>query len=163
GDQLLRLVTEEHISTEFIRRVEGTRSGVCAVLVDHDAETAFLGWTNERELGICPADIEGAAAVIAGCHAMLVTLEATLPAIDHAGGSARGHGVKIVLTPAPPLKPPNRISHVLLEKFDAVIPNAWEAGELLGLHASDEPPPDPRSLAMRLGSLMRPDGVACVT
>jgi ribokinase len=164
GEQLVNLLQVEGISADFVKRVDGALSGVCGVFVNYQADAAFVGWKNDKELGLNRTDIDVAAPAIESADAMLVTLETPLAAIEHAVSIANRHDVKIIFNPAPPLDPPLRVSHVLIGKVDAVIPNVWEAGKLLGAqqHGGSESML-PQSMATRIGRMMRPDGVACVT
>jgi ribokinase len=164
GEQLVSLLQSERVSAEFVKRVDGALSGMCGVFVNYQADVAFVGWKNDRELGLSRADIDVAAPVIEAADAMLVTLETPLAAVERAVDIAKRHDVKVIFNPAPPLDPPHRVSHVLLGKVDAVIPNVWEAGKLLGAQQHDgNEPISPQSMATRIGRMMRPDGVACVT
>jgi ribokinase len=164
GEQLLNVLKTEGISAEFVRQVEGAQSATCGVFINYQADAAFVGWKNEKEIGLARKDIDIAASTIEAADAMLVTLESPLATVEHAVSIASRHDVKVILNPAPPLDPPQRVSHVLLEKVDAVIPNVWEVGRLLGPHASSGAEPvAPQAMATRLGRMMRPDAVACVT
>jgi len=164
GEHLVDMLEAEHISSEFVKRVAGARSGVCSVFVNHQADAAFIGWRNERELGLTSADIDCAATAIQAADAMLVTLEMPLAGIEHAVNIARRHDALVVLNPAPPLDPPQRVSHVLLGKCDAVVPNTWEARRLLGVQAGKgHDSLSLQAMATRIGRMIRPGGLACVT
>jgi ribokinase len=155
GKQLLSKLQDDKISTEHVRIAHGT-SAITNVFVNYQAEASFIGWKNERQLQLTPTDIDQAAPIISAAQAMLITLEVPLDAVDRA--------VSIVLNPAPPPDARERVSHVLLQSIDAVIPNTWEAERLLAQSGDvSGEPVTPRTLATRLGHIMGPDGVACVT
>ncbi|MFF9162987.1 ribokinase [Streptomyces longwoodensis] len=125
GGRLRSTLEHSGVSTDHLRTVEGP-SGTAHIVVDDEGGNAIVvvpgaNGTVER---LAPGD-EG---LIASADALLLQLEIPLAAVVAGARTARAHGVRTILTPAPaqPLPPD------LFDATDLLVPNEHEATTLTG-------------------------------
>jgi ribokinase len=136
GARLRSILELSGVVTDHLRTTEGP-SGTAHIVVDDEGGNAIvvIPGANATVDHLVPGD-EG---LIASADALLVQLEIPLAAVLAGARTARDHGVRTVLTPAPaqPLPPE------LLAAVDLLVPNEHEAAALTGLT-------DPRGAATAL-------------
>ncbi|GAA4023078.1 ribokinase [Streptomyces plumbiresistens] len=136
GARLRSTLEHSGVTTDHLRTTEGP-SGTAHIVVDDEGGNAIvvIPGANGTVDHLVPGD-EG---LIASADALLLQLEIPLAAVLAGARTARGHGVRTVLTPAPaqPLPPE------LLTTVDLLVPNEHEAAALTGLT-------DPHSAATAL-------------
>ncbi|MCX4861113.1 ribokinase [Streptomyces canus] len=113
------------VTTDHLRTIEGP-SGTAHIVVDDAGGNAIvvIPGANGTVDHLAPGD-EG---LIASADALLLQLEIPLAAVLAGAQTARAHGVRTILTPAPaqPLPPE------LLDATDLLVPNEHEAATLTG-------------------------------
>ncbi|KAB1145652.1 ribokinase [Streptomyces luteolifulvus] len=126
GTRLRSTLELSGVNTDHLRTTEGP-SGTAHIVVDDEGGNAIvvIPGANGTVDHLAPGD-EG---LIAAADALLLQLEIPLPAVVAGARTARAHGVRTVLTPAPaqPLPPE------LLAATDLLVPNEHEAAALTGI------------------------------
>ncbi|MEU5163683.1 ribokinase [Streptomyces sp. NPDC020875] len=130
GPRLRHTLEASGVDTDLLHTADGP-SGTAHVVVDDEGGNAIVvvPGANGSVTALGPGD----EALIATADTLLLQLELPLSAVVEAAGTARRHGVRTVLTPAParPLPPP------LLATTDLLVPNEHEATLLTGLTDPD--------------------------
>ncbi|MFE9437708.1 ribokinase [Streptomyces sp. NPDC006602] len=125
GARLRSTLELSGVVTDHLRTTEGP-SGTAHIVVDDEGGNAIvvIPGANGTVDHLAPGD-EG---LIASADALLLQLEIPLAAVLAGARTARDHGVRTVLTPAPaqPLSPE------LLAAVDLLVPNEHEAASLTG-------------------------------
>ncbi|WP_405559287.1 ribokinase [Streptomyces canus] len=125
GTRLRSTLEHSGVTTDHLRTIEGP-SGTAHIVVDDEGGNAIvvIPGANGTVDHLAPGD-EG---LIASADALLLQLEIPLAAVLAGARSARAHGVRTLLTPAPaqPLPPE------LLDATDLLVPNEHEAATLTG-------------------------------
>ncbi|WP_406215214.1 ribokinase [Streptomyces canus] len=125
GTRLRSTLEHSGVTTDHLRTIEGP-SGTAHIVVDDEGGNAIvvIPGANGTVDHLAPGD-EG---LIASADALLLQLEIPLAAILAGARTARAHGVRTLLTPAPaqPLPPE------LLDATDLLVPNEHEAATLTG-------------------------------
>ncbi|MEU3507808.1 ribokinase [Streptomyces longwoodensis] len=125
GGRLRSTLEHSGVSTDHLRTVEGP-SGTAHIVVDDEGGNAIVvvPGANGTVDRLAPGD-EG---LIASADALLLQLEIPLAAVVAGARTARAHGVRTILTPAPaqPLPPD------LFDATDLLVPNEHEATTLTG-------------------------------
>ncbi|MCX4998847.1 ribokinase [Streptomyces longwoodensis] len=125
GGRLRSTLEHSGVSTDHLRTVEGP-SGTAHIVVDDEGGNAIVvvPGANGTVDRLAPGD-EG---LIASADALLLQLEIPLAAVVAGARTARAHGVRTILTPAPaqPLPPD------LFDATDLLVPNEHEATVLTG-------------------------------
>ncbi|MDL5200991.1 ribokinase [Streptomyces sp. ALI-76-A] len=126
GPRLRSTLEHSGVSTDHLRTVEGP-SGTAHIVVDDEGGNAIVVIPGAN--GTVDRLVPGDEGLIAAADALLLQLEIPLTAVLAGARTARGHGVRTVLTPAParPLPPE------LLAATDLLVPNEHEAAALTGL------------------------------
>jgi ribokinase len=136
GTRLRSALEDSGVNTDRLRTTEGP-SGTAHIVVDDEGGNAIvvIPGANGTVDRLTPDDED----LIASADLLLLQLEIPLTAILAGARTARAHGVRTVLTPAParPLPPE------LLAAVDLLVPNEHEAATLTGLT-------DPREAATAL-------------
>lgn len=154
GDDAIAAFEEDGIDTAHVRRAAGISSGVALIVVDAEAENAIAVAEGANAL-LSARDIRACEAVIAEADVLVAQLEIPLEAVEEAIRIAHGHGVRVVLNPAPA----RRLSDELLSRVAVLTPNASEAALLAG--TADRNASDVDAAASAL--LTRGVGAALVT
>ncbi|MCX5047486.1 MULTISPECIES: ribokinase [unclassified Streptomyces] len=136
GTRLRSTLDHSGVGTDHLRTVEAP-SGTAHIVVDDEGGNAIvvIPGANGTVDHLVPGD-EG---LIASADALLLQLEIPMAAVVAGARTARAHGVRTILTPAParPLPPE------LMAATDLLVPNEHEAATLTGLT-------DPRGAAASL-------------
>ena len=135
AERLLERLSCDELDTSLVQRTDECASGMAIVAVEQSGENSIivLPGANNR---ITEADVELASEAISKCEALLVQLEIPTTAVAAALSTARRHGVRTILNPAPVTK---RLPEELLN-VDVVCPNQPEASALVGrtVHSRDD-------------------------
>ncbi|MEU6868829.1 ribokinase [Streptomyces sp. NPDC046876] len=136
GVRLRSALTSAGVDTGGLRTVEGS-SGTAHITVDDEGGNSIvvIPGANALVTGLEAGDD----ARIAAAGTLLLQLEVPLSGVTAAARTARAHGVRTVLTPAPARPLPGD----LLASVDLLVPNEHEAAALTGLT-------DPRQAAAAL-------------
>ncbi|MCG8586418.1 MAG: ribokinase [Pirellulales bacterium] len=127
GVRALRSLADEGIDTTHVQITENTSSGLAVIGVEQTGENSIMvvpganGHVSER-------DVTEATDAIANCNILLLQLEIPFTVVKTAITTARAHGVRVILDPAPISAP--LASDVL--DVEVICPNQAEASELLG-------------------------------
>ena len=116
------------IDTAHVGRVRGVPSGVATVLVEPSGENAIL-IVKGANAHLRPADVEAAAAEIAGCDVVLLQLEIPLDTVRHTIAAAAARGVATILNPAPAVA----LDRELMAQVTFLVPNRSELALLSGM------------------------------
>jgi ribokinase len=127
GEQTAAHYRSEGIDTTHLLADAARPSGVAAIVVDDDARNCILVVAGANG-GLTPADVGGAAAVLASADVLLCQLEVPVETTREALRVAREAGVRTVLNPAPAAPLPDD----LLRLADLCIPNETELELLTG-------------------------------
>ncbi|MFE3037500.1 ribokinase [Streptomyces canus] len=125
GTRLRSTLEHSGVTTDHLRTVEGP-SGTAHIVVDDEGGNAIvvIPGANGTVDHLVPGD-EG---LIASADALLLQLEIPLAAVLAGAQTARAHGVRTILTPAPVQDLPPE----LLDATDLLVPNEHEAATLTG-------------------------------
>jgi ribokinase len=131
GDQVLAVLEQAGVDTTGIARVAET-TGTAHILVERGGDNSIVVVPGAN--GTVHEPVAGLDHALAGAALLLLQLELPLDAVTGGARAARGHGVKVVLTPAP-VQP---LAADLLESVDLLVPNEHEAAMLTGAEDVDE-------------------------
>ena len=122
------------VGTAGLRRHAGVATGVAMILVERSGQNS-IALAAGANACLDVAQVDDAAAVIAGAALLVCQLETPLVAVQHAIGIARRHRVPVLLNPAPaqPLAPE------LLTEVDILVPNDTEAAQLVAPGTASDP------------------------
>jgi ribokinase len=130
GQEIVRNFQKHGIDTTHVRVDAGNSTGAAAIIVDDQARNCILVVPGAN-LGLTPADVEMATAVIQSADVLLCQLEVPVDATLTAFRLAKSAGVRTILNPAPAVALPDE----LLGLTDLCVPNETEV-ELLTGHAA---------------------------
>ena len=136
GDALAHEMARASIHTEFLTRDETAPTGVALIGVDAQGQNAIIvapGANSQVGAG----DIEAAAETIASAHAVLLSLEIPMEAVEAAVQTARTSSARVILNPAP-VASRDALPDALLAMVDVLTPNEHEAACLLGLNSLEQ-------------------------
>lgn len=127
GEATVRNFAGYGIDTTHVRVLPGVSTGVATVLVEPSGQNRIIvvKGANDR-LG--PADIDAAAAALAGVDVIILQFEIPLETVYRTVQFARGRGIRCIVNPAPAL-PADLAS---LAGASYLIPNETEAETLAG-------------------------------
>ncbi|MFG2331215.1 ribokinase [Streptomyces sp. NPDC048604] len=134
GLRLRDALDHSGVDTDLLRTSEGP-SGTAHIVVDDEGGNAIVVVPGAN--GTVTSLDHGDEALIATADILLLQLELPLSAVTAGALTARGLGVRTVLTPAPAQQLPDE----LLAATDLLVPNEHEAAALTGLtdpHAAAE-------------------------
>ncbi|OQY99622.1 MAG: hypothetical protein B6D41_00935 [Chloroflexi bacterium UTCFX4] len=131
GTELLRKLKEEGVDDQFAIRKSGPETAITCVIVK-DGEPGFIGTKDSEDPRSAPdtlssSDVRKAQSYIRNANAVMATFEVPFDAIQTAFEIARDSEVPTILNPAPPSKLPQELYRLT----DFIIPNMWEATQLL--------------------------------
>ncbi|TDC25086.1 ribokinase [Streptomyces sp. 8K308] len=140
GPRLRAALADSGVDTAGLRTVPGP-SGTAHIVVDDKGGNSIVvvPGANGTVTGLGPGDEER----VASAGALLLQLELPMAGVLAGANTARAHGVRTVLTPAPARELPDE----LLEMTDLLVPNEHEATALTGHR-------DPRRAAAALLDLV---------
>ena len=132
GDALEKLLRAEGLNTGHLYRDSMAPTGAALVMVDKSGEKQIFCAPGANHK-LTPSRIRSAAATIRSARVLLIQFEVPMPAVLAAAKIAHDAGVRIVLDPAPPAKPPAS----LLRIIDVIRPNSSEAKALTSINVND--------------------------
>lgn len=136
GGQLRASLADARVGTDGLRTVPGA-SGIAHIVVDDEGGNSIIVVPGAN--GSVEGLADGDEARIAAAGALLLQLEIPMAGVLAGARTARAHGVRVVLTPAPAQPLPDE----LLSITDLLVPNEYEAAALTGK-------PDPYEAAAEL-------------
>jgi len=128
GDQCIEAYHTEGINTEYITKDDQEATGVALIAVAADGENSITV-ASGANMRLLPEHIAAAAGVIARADVLVMQLEIPVETVLAAARTAREHGVRVVLNPAPARSLPDD----LLRLVDVLTPNRIELAQLAGL------------------------------
>jgi ribokinase len=133
GRRLRQTLVDEGIDAQYVAEDASTSSGIAMIVVDAEGDNSIIVVAGANgQVGA--ADVERAAAAIAGADALMLQLEVPLAAVVRAAEVARAAGVRVLLNPAPARQLPDE----LLRLVDVLTPNESETQILTGLRIDDD-------------------------
>ncbi|WP_309242062.1 ribokinase [Paenibacillus sp. S150] len=128
GSELLEVMRQEHIHTQHIVESETQATGVASIVVDGEGENRIIVVPGANiEMG--PADIAALEPVLSQADIVVMQLETDILMCEHAAAMAGGHGIPVILNPAPA----QELGDDLLQHVTYLTPNETEAGILAGI------------------------------
>lgn len=131
GTATLRNFADFGIDTSYVRATQSAATGAAAIFVEPDGQNRIIvvkGANNE----LVPADIDDAAALLAGVDVILVQFEVPLTTVYHTVRFAKQHGIRCIVNPAPAVP----MDLAALVDADYFIPNETEAALIANLPVS---------------------------
>lgn len=134
GRDLIAYMETEGVRVDLIKVVAQERTPVVGVIVTDSGGSAVLGWKNEDQVRLDPADILSKAVrnAIERADAVLVTFESPIDVVkcvlDVVGKQA--DKPLLVLRPSPPFTTPQFL-YEYLQSVDYLIATPWELRQLL--------------------------------
>ena len=125
GARYVRGLRERGVGCLGVRTTPGTPTGTALVVVDQHGENSIVVVAGANA-AVTPADVDDASAILRRSDVLLLQLELTAPAVEHAARIAADAGVRVVLNASPWTAP----SAELLALADVVIVNEREAAQL---------------------------------
>ena len=122
------------INTDHILADPAEPSGIAVILVDETSGQNSIVVAPGANGRLSPEDIRRAGHLIASADVLLIQLEIPLDTVEYALETARAHGVKTILNPAPA----RHLSDELLATVDIITPNEHEARSLIGIDPLSE-------------------------
>ena len=130
--RLRAALEQDSVDITQVKTAANEPTGVAMILVDDAGENRIV-LAPGANFAVTPADIDAAAAMIAGARLLVVQLEIPLAAVRHAVVQAAAAGVAVLLNPAPAQALPDDIwSHITY-----LVPNEGEATLLSGIPVHD--------------------------
>lgn len=127
GREARCVLQAEGVDTHHLHEAAGTRTGVAMILVDSAGQNS-IALAAGANAALSIAQVDAAAALIAGAALFICQLETPLPVVRHAVALAHAAGVPVLLNPAPAQALPAE----LLAQVDVLVPNETEAAALVG-------------------------------
>jgi len=133
GRDAVEVLRGDGVEVSQIHRLSTAASGVALIVVDAGGQNsiAVAPGANAR---LTPAIVRQAEPLIAAAEVVLVQLEVPLDAVVETASIAAGHGVRVILDPAPAQPLPDALwRHLAL-----ITPNVTEAAALTGREIRDQ-------------------------
>ncbi|HVY73703.1 MAG TPA: ribokinase [Puia sp.] len=128
GKQSFQLLDEEGIDTFYMLSDNELPSGVALITVDQAGENSIVV-ASGANANLFPPDLKTALDEIRNAGIILMQLEIPLETVLYVAEFAAGHGVRVILNPAPA----NELPEALLRRLDIITPNKTEAEMLSGI------------------------------
>ena len=150
--------TSGSLETDFLLTVQAP-TPVCGVLTNEKRDPAYIGtkrlthWNSVRS-------IEPWTAALTECNALVVSLEPPLAILTEAIAIAKRAGALIIMNPGPPPRSglEYRETVSLLDRVDVILPNPWEARQLLAHRKSETD--SSMAMAHSLSAMLDPTHIA---
>jgi ribokinase len=128
GEATVRNFNSFGVDTTHVKIVEGAPTGVAPIFVEPGGQNRIIvvKGANDR---LTPADVDAAAAQLAGVNTIILQFEIPLETIYHTVRFARAHNIRCIVNPAPAVP----ASLADLTDADYFIPNETEAELITGL------------------------------
>jgi len=133
GHELRGVLAGDGIYCDSVMVTPETSTGTAMIMVDKLGENSIV-ISGGANMALTPDDVFPRAELFDQADVVVLQLEIPLPTVRAAMDLARRHSCRIVLDPAPV---PGRLPDELLA-VDIITPNAVEAEQITGIHASEE-------------------------
>jgi ribokinase len=144
AQSLLDGLAADGVDHTFVTQDPEAATGVALIVVDDSGENSIVV-ASGANMGLSPADVDAAEAVIAGADVLLLQLETPLAAVARAAEVAHAHGTTVILNPAPACPLPQG----LLSLVDVLVPNESETALLTHLPVGDLAETEAAAIALR--------------
>jgi ribokinase len=129
GDFLLDNLKTNQVNTSLVQR-DDAATGTAIIIVDSDGQNSIV-LSPGANGKVTPADITPAS--LLDPQLVLLQLEIPIESVVHAAATARAHGVRVLLNPAPARPLPDE----LIAQVDFLLPNETELSLLTGMPVTD--------------------------
>jgi ribokinase len=129
GDFLLDNLKTNQVNTSLVLR-DDAATGTAIIIVDSDGQNSIV-LSPGANGKVTPADITPAS--LLDPQLVLLQLEIPIESVVHAAATARAHGVRVLLNPAPARPLPDE----LIAQVDFLLPNETELSLLTGMPVTD--------------------------
>lgn len=133
GEMLLRATENEGIDSRFVTKRTDTGTGVATIVIEPDGDNSIIV-IPRANMALTTAEIDAAADAIANADVLLLQLETSIAASEHAAAIAKAHGTTVILNPAPAQPLPDS----LLTHVDILTPNQSETELLSKMQVSND-------------------------
>ena len=133
GRDAVEVLGGDGVNVSQVHRLSAVASGVALIVVDAGGQNSIVvaPGANAR---LTPAMVRQAEPLIAAAEVVLVQLEVPLDAVVETATIASGHGVRVMLDPAPAQPLPD----ALWRHLTLITPNVTEAAALTGREIADQ-------------------------
>jgi len=128
GKELRAGAARDGIDTQYITVTGQEASGIALITVDQNGQNTIVV-ASGANYTLSPADLHAAQAAFVDADVLVTQLESPLETVSEALSMAAGHGLQVVLNPAPA----QPLSAELLARVDYLIPNEGEAMQVAGV------------------------------
>jgi ribokinase len=135
ADNTVANLARNGVDTRHVLRVPGRSSGVAPIMVDRAGNNRILIIPGANR-ALLPADIDAAAADLAGCRLIVLQLEIPLETVYRTIEFANEARIPVLLNPAPASR---ALDIDFACRCDYVVPNETELAILTGLPVDDMP------------------------
>lgn len=129
GDFLLDNLKANQVDTSLVQR-DNAATGTAIIVVDSNGQNSIV-LSPGANGKVTPADIKPASFL--GPKLVLLQLEIPIESVIHATSTAKAHGVRVLLNPAPARPLPDE----LIAQTDFILPNESELYLLTGMPVTD--------------------------
>ncbi len=129
GDFLLDNLKTNQVNTSLVQR-DDAATGTAIIIVDANGQNSIV-LSPGANGKVTPADITPAS--LLDPQLVLLQLEIPIESVVHAAATARTHGVRVLLNPAPARPLPDE----LIAQVDFLLPNETELSLLTGMPVTD--------------------------
>ena len=127
GPAIVEQLRCEGINTTHVTASKDLPTGTAVILVDPTGQNSIITHAGPN-IDLTASEIHAAASTLTSCDVLLATLEVPAAALFEAFSSARAHGIRTILNPAPAADFPAD----LLKLVDICVPNEAELLALVG-------------------------------
>lgn len=148
ADSLLDNLAAAGVDYTFVAQDVEAATGMALIVVDDAGQNSIVVIPGAN-MCLSPADVDAAEAIIAAADVLLLQLEIPLDTVTRAAELAHGHGLTVVLNPAPARPLPI----ALLSLVDVFVPNESETALLTGIPVSDQAEAEAAATALRVSGV----------
>lgn len=136
GRAIVTALESEGVDVREVTFEPDDHTGVALVMVDAEGRKQIMTAPGaNRRLAV--EHVAQASGLLSKARVVLLQFEVPLDAVEAAIRIAHAAGARVVLDPAPPLAPADRLSDELLRNVDVIRPNAAEAEALTDIRVTD--------------------------
>lgn len=127
GDELIKNLRANGVDVQNVRVCEGAATGIAVITVKDGDNCIIL--SSGANFGLNEKDTARIEALVKDCRVVVVQLEIPMDIVLRTVETAKRHGVKVLLNPAPAVQ----LTDELLKNIDIIVPNESEAEILTGI------------------------------